>query len=397
MGSILELQGNYVLKIEFGGNLVPIQPQMIKEVSITQDMEHILPTFRIAFMDAGGLLTNVIPYDKDLDSVSIEVGRSLGGETLNEFRFRSLRRKGDNTGMYEISGVLDVPELMDVSKSRGWENQEIKTVIEEIATKELLVAGTEVGSSLAYNKTLVQPDWTTFKLFRYLKENLVGVDGQGNYYAFVKNLQSEKIFVFKSLEELYSGAIKYEFIVGEEPYGAHYPILSHQLYDNSSLLSDLSAKTQHYGYFDYNTGAYVNGSVGIEDVPGLSEFFLVNEDDNNSGSGILNAMGRSNDFTEDFQGKVKSKYFNRIGGSMSMWATTWGIESINPGDIVKVLFSESLRRGNLFVYQHTGYWIVKRVVHQFNTAFHTTLLLVRGGIDTDVDSGLIPVTKRMKK
>jgi len=41
--------------------------------------------------------------------------------------------------------------------------------------------------------------------------------------------------------------------------------------------------------------------------------------------------------------------------------------------------------------------MVERVVHFFDTSFHTLMLLTRGGIDSDFDSALTPVVKRIKR
>jgi hypothetical protein len=80
-----------------------------------------------------------------------------------------------------------------------------------------------------------------------------------------------------------------------------------------------------------------------------------------------------------------------------MWITTWGLENCVPGDLVKVVFAESFRRGDVFVYQHEGYWMVKRVVNLFTTTFVSNILLTRSGIDTSFGNTLIPATNIKRK
>jgi len=392
---ILELQGNYFLKVEFGGTVIPIQPQMIREISITQDLNTILPTFRIAFQDAGGTLINLIPYDKDLNDVFIVIGKTLASNTLNAFKFKVLRRQGKD-GVYEIAGHLDVPNLINTTECRGWKDQTVKKTLEDLALKEMFVQSTEVGASLSKVKNIIQPAWTTAKLLNYLKTNLIGREGEKGYFSYIKNIASEQIFVFKSIEELYSGPIKYKFVVGEEGYVDLIPILTYEIFDDSSLIANFGAKSQKYGYFDYATGTPTYDAVTIEEVPGITEFFTINNDDTSNGDPQC-TMGRSNSFTDDFKGVVGGGYTKRLSTPLKMWATTWGQEGLAPGDLVQVVFSESMNKGNLFVYQHTGNWMIERVVHFFDTSFHTLMLLTRGGIDSDFDSALTSVMKRIKR
>jgi len=58
---------------------------------------------------------------------------------------------------------------------------------------------------------------------------------------------------------------------------------------------------------------------------------------------------------------------------------------------------EVLVRGQLFLYQHSGLWLVKRVVHLIGDSFQTRLLLTRCGIDTDILTSLIEAENRIVK
>jgi hypothetical protein len=393
---ILELKGNYFLKLQIAGNILQLQPQMIKEVSITQDIDRFLPTFRIAFQDPGGLLTNVLPYDGEAGKISLEIGSNLGSNLLNRFEFKVLRRTPSASGIFEMSGLLNTPGLFDCSYSRGW-NDKIKSVLQSIAQKDLDIdkSDCEIDEALNVKKNLIQPNWTNAKFLNYLKANLCGNSGQAGFYCFVKNILGKPKFVFRSLDNLFSGPTKYNFIVGEEPMEDHFPILETSVIDNSTFLSSFGSSDQNYGYFDFEQGKFVSGSVSIDDCPSISEYFLVHKNSCSTGQPFYK-LGRENDFQDCFSGKIKNTYYSRMSNLIHMWATTWGLENIAPGDIVRVVFGEELKRGKMYVYQHSGYWMVKRVVHLIDTTFCTKLLLTRGGIDTSMEN-LLTVSQNRKK
>jgi hypothetical protein len=168
-----------------------------------------------------------------------------------------------------------------------------------------------------------------------------------------------------------------------------------QVFDNSGILNSFGPKIQKYQYFDYAAGVFKDDEgTEINDQPGLTEFHLVDRSEVAEGNSIL--LGRTNEFNPDFTGPAQSAYANRLLDGVQMWAVSSGLENIVPGDIVKVLFAEAIARGNMFVYQHSGYWMVRRVVHIFDTSFVTRLLLVRTGVDTALQTTLTPVTDRKK-
>jgi len=388
------VSGNYILNIKISDVDVPIEPQKIEELTITQDIDRFLPVFRLRIVDPTSSLIHVVPFDKNLNTISIEVARGTHHENLNEFRFLVKRRSCDDNGRYEISGMLNVDNLVSSSKSRSLTGS-IRTNLENIALNELGVDETEVGSSLDYDKAIIQPGWTNGKLLRYLKNNLRGSNGESGYCCFTKNVRGKSIFVFKSLDELYLRPVEYKFIVGPDIFSDYYAVSKYRIFDDSSLVADFSARTQSYKYFDYNTGEYVESSIPAEDFSSLNQYFLIDEDDT-SCNNFTPRLGRNNDFTDDFDGRVRNSYYNRMKQLISMWISTSGLENISPGDIVQILFGEMFSRRQLFMYQHTGLWMVKRVVHIIGQTFLTNLLLVRSGIDTDEPNTLLKATKQRK-
>lgn len=390
----MQVVGNYSLNIEIGGIVTTIPPQMIRELTITEDMERLLPTFTMTLKDATKILSDVTPYDKSANEVRIEFARGIDATELNTYDFKVKQRSSQSPAeLYSVTGMLDIPEVIDQYRNRAMTGN-VKTNIEtKIASEGMGISSTEVGSSLNFEKTILQPNWTDAKLLRYLRRNLVGRNSEGGYYTFVKVERGQKTFVMKSLNEMLPTHVKYRFIVGHRGHQEFYPVSEYRVFDNSSFLADLGGQTQSYSYFDWDTGTYVSKEISIADCPALSEFFLIDQD-NTSDSALYTATGRSNGFTTDFDGRVRNDFYRRVNANVAMWISTWGIENASPGDIVQVVFSEALERGDLFLYQHTGLWMVKRVVHIIGPSFMTNLELVRCGIDTDIGTTLLKTTDR---
>jgi len=387
--------GNYYLNISMGDVGAYVSPQMMEEVSITMDVDRLLPTFKISIKDATGLLGDIIPYDKNSNNIKIEFSRGENLNNLNIMNFMVKRRKPNSNKIYIIEGILSVKNLLTKSYGRAHTGN-IKKNIELIASEDLEILNTEIGQSLNYDKTILQTRWTDAKLFRHLIDNIEGKNGELCYYCFIKNVKGKPILVFKSLSEILSSEPRYNFIVGPKPYENFYPVVDYKIFDNSPLISDLGARSQSFGYFNYNSGEYVDDSIVINDCPSLAKNFLVDKDNRND-SVYIHKLGRNNLFTSNFHGKNGGSFNRRINGFINMWISTWGLENVSPGDIIRLIFSESLVRGKLFLYQHSGLWMIKRVVHVFGSSYMTNLLLTRAGVNTDVPNTLIPATNIKRK
>jgi hypothetical protein len=391
----MQVAGNYTLNVRFGGTDVTIVPQMIKELTITQDIDRILPTFRMNLEDATKALMEVVPYDKNTNKVEIELSRTSDLTEMNVFKFDVKRRSAaspeDN---YSIEGILDVDEMLTSHDRSKYFTGNMKTNIESIASN-LGIKTTEVGGSLSFDKDFLQPYWTDAKLLRYLRRELLGRAGEAGYCCFVKVVRGETILVFKSLDELLVEVPKYNLIVSHQPYEDYYPVSQYQIFDNSQLFADLGAKQQSYDYFDYATGQFIETNVQITDCPTLSEFLLLDGDRAND-SILYTGVGRTNSFNTTFEGRVRNDFYKRANNFVHMWASTWGLENVAPGDVIQVVFAEAFQKGNFFVYQHSGLWLVKRVVHVVGDTFLTNLLLTRAGIDTEIDTTLLESLNRKR-
>lgn len=391
----MQVIGNYSLSLFLGDTLLNVSPQMMEEFTITQDIDRLLPTFKLSIRDATKLLLETIPYDKSTNRLRVELAQANSEPSeVNIFNFAVKRRSTVSPGdAYTIEGVLDIEGILTEDRSKAFTGN-LKTSIISIANN-LGILTTEVGSSLSYDKSFLQPWWTDAKMLRYLKIEALGKDNEAGYHCHVKVVRGEPTLVFKSLGETLSGPVKFNLMVSHKEYEDYSPVSEYQIFDNSQLMQDFGAKTQSYNYFDYETGTYVEASTGVDDCPTLSEFLAI-DDDNNQGSVLYTGTGRSNAFTADFLGRVKNDFHLRHNGFMQMWAGTWGLENAAPGDIVQVIFGEAFERGDLFMYQHSGLWMVKRVVHMVGNTFFTNLLLVRAGIDTDIDNTLKKSVSRQR-
>lgn len=393
----MQVVGNYTLNVEVGDNPVPLNPQMIEELTISQDIDRFLPTFSMTLIDATKTLSDIVPYDSTSNNVKIEIARqTIDSTNLNLFQFSVKRRSAVSPDdKYRIQGTLNIPQLLTNRKNRAFSGS-IKNNLIDIVDQDLTIKDTEIGASIDYEKNLLQPNWTDAKFFQYLRSNLIGKGSETGYFCFVKVVRGIPVFVFKSYHELMQNPISYNFIVGYKPYLDYLPISQYEIFDDSKLLADMGAQTQQFYYFDYETGEPVYSEVSVDDCPSLSEFVLLESSGGTTGV-LFDQTGRSNQFTTDFEGRVKNNYFQRVNNFVHMWASTWGLENISPGDIVRVVFSEGLVRGQLFLYQHSGLWLVKRVVHLIGDSFQTRLLLTRCGIDTDILTSLIEAENRIVK
>jgi len=383
--------GSYQLEIIIGNTIVPIQPQMIRELTISQDIDWSVPMFKLVIRESTGLLGEVVPLDTDANTISIKITSFAGEDESNIFKFLVKRRRFNSNKDYVIEGILNVSGLFDPMRTRALSGN-IHDNIQNIATDELLlpVADVEIGRSLQYNKTIIQPKWTNAQLFRYLKSRLIGDNDEAGFYCFIKNVRGLPKFVFKSINELVVQDCKSGFMIGPKQYEDYRPVSEYHVIDSSQFIGAFAAKTQSYEYFNFNTGSCLTNNIAIADYPSLAEQFLIADDDTLEGTTPM--IGRNNSFTKNFKGVMKNGYFNRLTGLVNMWISTWGTENIAPGDITRVLFTDAFASGDVYLYQHSGFWLVKRVVHILTSSFMTNILLTRSGIDTSIANTLTPAT-----
>jgi len=389
------IAGNYVLRMKFGTQDIPIVPSAFEDFSIIQDYNRLLPYFQLQLADTTGGLTHLIPFDKEMTRVSVQVGTLDGSNVTNTFSFQAFRRFPEAINMaathYDIQGLLNVPNLFTPTFCRAV-NGSVYDFLYDIATKEMLADRTDISESLKVNKLILQPKWSNIELFRYLNR-MLGDDGGYSFtpYFYVKN--GEMTFAFKSLEDMCVSDPSYKFIIADKPFNDYLPVADYAIYDNYQALGLKGVVKQDYGFFDYEAGTWLEGADSYQDYLSLSDYFQWDWQDHLDSDPIYDT-GRTNDFTQNFGGRVRGEYYKRLNNMVKMWIHTWGLPNCVPGQVVKVLFAQGLQVGNLSSYQYSGYWLVERVVHSFGDTFTTKLLLTRAGVDTDQFTSMITPVRR---
>lgn len=383
---------DYHLLVKFGDIVAPLGPSNLKELTIVQDMNSFLPEFRLRVQDTSGALTHVMPSDKSMSDIYVEVASTPSGKYKNSFSFSAFNRRpvGDQSNpssMYDVSGLLNIPGMFSQTYSRAHSNT-VKSSLESMALNELSVDFTDVSSSLGYRKTLLQPQWQNIQFLKWLKENLIGSHDEYGFKCFVKCEGTKKTFVFKSLFEMVNQPLSYKFIVNSTAVEDQLPVFHYSIFDYYKLYGSFASKKQRYGYFDYETSEFITGEEQAQDYLSLSDYWLIDQNDSED-SNMMMELGRSNGFTSDFGGRIKGSYSNRLMSLAKMWITTVGISDAVPGSVVQVLFPHGSNTGNLYSFQYSGYWLVERVVHNIGDSFMTKLLLTRNGLDTDKSTTLL--------
>jgi len=386
---------DYHLLVKFGEVVVPVTTNNLRELTIVQDLNAFLPEFRLRLKDVSGSLTHVIPSDKNINDIFIEIGSSPSGIDKNSFQFVAYDKKpiGDQSNpstMYDVTGLLDIPMMFAPSRSRAHSGN-ISSSLSSVALSEFQVDSTEISPSLAYSKTLLQPQWSNIQFLKWLRENVIGRNSEYGFKCFIKRENSKTVFVFKSLKELTEEPISYKFVVNAEASHDYLPVFKYSIFDYYKLYGSFASKKQEYGYFDYDTSEFVTREEQSQDYTSLADYWLIDGNDSEDSDAIVD-LGRSNSFTSDFGGRVKSSFSNRLMSLAKMWITTIGTSGAVPGQIVQIFFPHGSRSGGLYSYQYSGYWLVERVVHNIGEVFITKLLLTRNGVDTDKSTTLVKST-----
>lgn len=388
----------YYLLIKFGDNILPVNISTLKELTIIQDYDKYLPGFRLVIEDVSGILSHVAPCDRSMSKVTIEIGESTESNK-NSFEFMVYEKTPTSnsslpSNTFEITGLLNIDGFFSPDYSRGF-NQSIKTTLEYIATNDLKIVNTNVSATLDYVKLIIQPQWSDAQLLKYLKDNVVGNSGEASYKCFVNNKYSKVYFNFRSISEMGKDPILYKFILSDKEYEDWLPIYKYDIYDNCKIYGSFASKKQGYGYFNYDTSTYVTGTETATDLTSLTDYFLIDKNDTEYSNTLID-NGRTNEFTSDFKGKVRSSYHNRLMGLSKMWITTKGISAIQPGETVGIFFPYANASKDLYSYQYSGFWLIERVVHNIGSTFLTKLLLTRNGLDTNIKNTLVKAVTKKK-
>ena len=389
----VEVTGNYFLQLAFGETKVQTAPADIQDISIYQYLNKFVPALSLKLVDSQGMLQHFSPFDKNMSRMSVLIAESFISEDSNSFDYLIWRRNNSSlstaTGIYEANGLLNVKKLFFPGFTRSF-NQPIIKTLTDIAISELEVDGVEISSTLQNVKQIIQPGWSNAQLFSYLEENLEGQNGEFGYKIFIKNKNSRRVFVCKTYEELINGPVQFKFTVNDTLVKDMIPIFDFDIIDNYRVWG---FEQRQYSFFDYDNSKVVNNKVNVSECPSLTFYHLMEREDGVDSLG-LNINGRSNDFTKDFSGKAKSRFQEGIMNLVQMWILTWGLPNIVPGDIIDLTFALGANQTNPNNYQYSGFWLVSKVVHSIKDTHRTRLFLIRNGLNTDLDTSLIPANNR---
>lgn len=392
-----------------------IDMNQVDELYITQDINRFLPVLDFTLQDSAGFFTHIVPFDRDLNRVFIEVSGLLGKgrEDATLFEFDIHRRKPNSDSQYTLNGMLKISNLFSPSRIRAF-SEAIKNSLVELG-KEMGADASEISPSLTTEKTLLQANWSNGEFINFLKDNLLGSKGEAGFYAFFKCVGLEKVFVFKNLWDMCQENPKYKFalsntirqdVQSEKADLPVLPILDYKMFDSGMLLGTTGLSGKDYSYFDYSNSTFIRQSHQmVEELDGfafdhfisLSEYFMIDIDDKVENNIPAPYYGRNNDFITIPNAQVINKHYRKLIDLSKIWITTVGVNDLCPGDIVElpVIRSYIKRADNIHTYQ--GYWLVERVIHILGKVFLTRLLLTRSGINTGSAPTLIRSSRRMRR
>lgn len=401
---MLNLSGNYVLKLNFGPNDIGIDPQNVKEFTIVQDLHKFLPEFHIKLMDSQGELTHTTPFGKSMSQVGVQIQPDLDSDVVNTFDFQVYRRMPEglfgSSTIYDIRGLLRVDNLFAPCQSRAFISP--AAALRAIAS-DLGIVDVNLSANLEYPLTIVQPNLSNAQFLDWLERELVGQDGEGAYSIFVSVRSGKPVLNCLTQTDLNLGPLRTRLVVNDNQVQikelvtgqvqTYLPVLRYSVEDNYMALGAFGMKQQRSEYFDYDLAQWVTKTYAATDYTGMTDFFLIDGSDTSASESLQN-NGRSGDLTGDFSGRIKSSFYSRLSQLSKLWVLTWGLPNACAGDVVKVLFAQGQSSGELQSYAYGGFWLVERVVHSLTNVHRTKLLLSREGCDTDKGSTLVPTIKK---
>ena len=397
---MLNYAGNYTIRVKLGQIELAVDPLILPELSIIQDINRYVPSFSMTFIDSTGLLTHIVPTDKRFSTVEIQIGKDLSTKqgNYNDFDFDICARNpvGDITSVatYSAEGLASIKNLVSPCHTRAFTGNIQSSLIslaEELGCKKV-----EISASLNYTKTLLQSNQTNSEFIDMLRDGLIGKNNEGCYFIYVKREFGENVFVCKTLEDLYKEPVKFKFIVSDKQMEDYYPAFDFDVLDNYKVFGMFGSRKQDYGYYDYYTSEFKTNTLDMSSMYSLSEYHLIDQDDIED-SVMMSELGRNTTSGDSsVLGEVKSSLYRRGNSLIKMWITTVGLPDITPGSIISILFAQGAQGGNLMSYQYSGNWMIERVVHDFTGTHRTRLLLTRSGVDTDKDSTLLKANYKKK-
>ncbi len=378
----------YYFNLKIGETQIGISPANLNSCNIITDMKRFLPYYQLSLRDEMGLLTHQMPTDSRFDKIKL----SLDPQDYVDIQFRVKREapvgESGNQAVYETEGLLDIRNLFSPSITRGFGTKSIGEIVQQIAI-EIGCDGSEVGQSAFGLKAITyQPNWSNAKFLNYLKD-------KGGYYCFILFRKNRKILVFKNIDEMTIANNFKEYIYTEATDDPRLPTARNlKIYNNAGVLREEGIYQSNYSYYDYKSGKYVFANTDIDNMKmvSLSEYYAITPED--KGLSFVDNIGGSEQFNVAF--KKQQQHKQKINDLIKVWVDIDGDVTMEPGKIIKLKFLFGVGT-DLFSYQHSGYWLVERVIQSYGAIHITRLLLTRPGFSGVMRDTSFVVPKRVKR
>ena len=415
----LGVVGQYFMEFKIGDSVIPITIDSLNYMDVFEGIDRFLPTINLSFDDNSGVLTHMMLSDT-LNTLTVTFADDVYSDKIRSIEFDILRKNSTTDqgaqSVIELSGTMRVTNLFSPNKKRGWASKSAKNVLGIIAN-EIGVFSINIDPKVDVVGDFAQHNLTNAEYLDCLRGDLSGRSGGSGFYIFFdcpseileqgtyvgeyieKSLgaYSPRINVV-SIETMLANKVKYIFVSSEKDVyddkTHEYPIFNFEPVDDGNLLSHAGVKEKSYSYFDFINGERVSSTIAINDrdtFVSLSDYIMTTDVSTSVSDDFL---GRNSGSVES--NGVLNDYLKRVNDCVGVWLTTRGITDIYCGDIIQVVYIQGMADDELYSYIYSGYWLVTRVIHHFDSRYVTKLLLKRPGFDTDTETSFLKSTNRKK-
>ena len=402
--AIITVGDSYTFRLMFNETPIVIQAPGIEELSITSSLHEYLPRLKMKLRSGDGTLAHFIPFD-DASTVqfSFAPGSGMTGEWKN-YVFDIYRRLPQGDNMYEVEGLLQVPNLFGPNKCRGTVMGP-KVLLDTIA-QELDCTETDISLCLDYKKNLVQPYVPNAIFLRHLRQSIQGEAGEAYFYCFIDTVLDKKKFYFKTVLDFLRNDVKYKFLLGQSqtiPIGKgevltdyFFPGWSYYIDESYKLLGLSGALEKQYLYFNQALGTFVSNTVDLSNYVSLTPAYFYKPGDQQRTYNTL-IPGRSNDYSGDFAGDALSLLYENMTNQSKISFLTIGLKDIVPGDLIEIQFAPQELYKTIdpdVSSQYAGTWMVETIVHGFGDMYYNKITATRSGVDAYQTSLAVPEVRK---
>lgn len=194
----------FFMKMKMGN--IPIIPQNINYVVIREWMVSMMPTVQISLND-DGMLSEIFHLQDEMP-IEIQIGKTPNDENPITVDFMVVdysmgQSVNNNYGIFEITGVLNIPQLFSPIKTRSFKNKSSKTVLNSIASLDGFTMSTANNVNPNDNMTWLQANQTDLDFMQHVLDRAyVRNDSVLGYFS------TDKKFYLTTLNNIINGKIK---------------------------------------------------------------------------------------------------------------------------------------------------------------------------------------------